>query len=78
MTTLPCMWTLIDPEANKARWYYMTTSKDLFGDTVLIRRWGRINRRGQERFETFESDEALEKAVHQIIKRRLQHGYRPS
>ena len=75
MTTLPCTFTLIDPDTNKARWYYINTATDLFGETVLIKRWGRIGRIGQEKLEWFESSTALKAEINTTIRRRLRNGY---
>lgn len=75
MTTLPCTFTLIDPDTNKARWYYINTATDLFGETVLIKRWGRIGRTGQEKLEWFESSTALKAEINTTIRRRLRNGY---
>ena len=75
MTTLPCTFTVIDPDTNKARWYYINTATDLFGETVLIKRWGRIGRTGQEKLEWFESSTALKAEINTTIRRRLRNGY---
>ena len=77
MTMKPIIlhWQLIDPETNKARWYSLATSKDLWGNTVLIKRWGRINRRGQEKLEWFNDAKSLRVAIQKTHKRRLNHQY---
>lgn len=75
MTSLPCTFTLIDPDTNKARWYYIDTATDLFGETVLIKRWGRIGRTGQEKLEWFDDLNLLENEVKSIMQRRKRHGY---
>lgn len=75
MTDLPCTFTLIDADTNKARWYYIDTATDLFGETVLVKRWGRIGRTGQEKLEWFDDLKALEDAIDYITRRRLQHKY---
>ncbi len=68
-------WQLIDPSTNKARWYSLTTSKDLWGNTVLIKRWGRINRIGQQQFEWFDDEESLLRAIQTTHQKRMQHQY---
>lgn len=76
MTALPCTFTLIDPDTNKARWYYINTSTDLFGETVLIKRWGRMGRNGQEKLEWFHDPKVLQREIELVSRRRLQHGYK--
>jgi hypothetical protein len=39
----------VDAEATVARFYALMIEHDLFGRVVLVRRWGRIGRRGRER-----------------------------
>ena len=38
---------LIDPEANKWRFYSLDIQPDLFGGWSLVREWGRIGRHGK-------------------------------
>ncbi len=68
-------WQLIDPITNKARWYSLTISKDLWGNMVLIKRWGRINRIGQQQFEWFDDEESLLRTIQTTHQRRIQHQY---
>lgn len=75
MKALNLHWQLIDPTTNKARWYSLTTSQDLWGNTVLIKRWGRINRRGQEKLEWFNNAESLRVAIQKTHQRRFKHQY---
>ncbi|WP_026031296.1 WGR domain-containing protein, partial [Sinorhizobium meliloti] len=43
----------IDTTKNMARFYAMSIEPDLFGGSALVRRWGRIGTRGQERIDLF-------------------------
>jgi len=36
-----------DPSRNMARFYALSIERDLLGDTVAVRRWGRIGTHGQ-------------------------------
>lgn len=54
----------IDATGNMARVYEISIEPDLFGGSALVRRWGRIRTRGQERVHLFEDD-------HQAISRFL-------
>lgn len=40
-----------DTTKNMARFYAMSIEPDLFGGSALVRRWGRIGTRGQERID---------------------------
>ena len=46
----------IDTTKNMARFYAMSIEPDLFGGSALVRRWGRIGTRGQERIDLFTDD----------------------
>jgi predicted DNA-binding WGR domain protein len=53
-----------DPTCNMARYYVLSFETSLFDDASLIREWGRIGQRGQNRIELYETQsmavEALE------------------
>ena len=44
-----------DPTCNMARYYVLSIEPSLFGDTSLIRQWGRIGKPGQTRIELYET-----------------------
>ncbi len=46
----------IDTTKNIARFYAMSIEPDLFGGSALVRHWGRIGTRGQERIDLFTDD----------------------
>lgn len=49
----------IDNSCNMARFYARSIECSLFGESILIRRWGRIGTHGQRREEWFRaSDDA--------------------
>lgn len=53
-----------DPASNMARFYVLTIEPTLFGDTALVREWGRLGQRGRRRMDLFagrvQAVEALE------------------
>ena len=65
----------VDPERNMARFYVLSLMPTLFGETSVIRTWGRIGSRGQEKMETFDSGDTAAKARAALARRRLQRGY---
>lgn len=46
----------VEATRNMARFYALSIEPDLFGGSALVRRWGRIGTRGQERFHLFKDD----------------------
>lgn len=65
----------IDPHRNMARFYRLDIVPDLFGGVVLVRNWGRIGGRGQERCKWFaQSDDAMREQA-AWIRRKTRRGY---
>lgn len=56
-----------DCTCNVARFYVLTIEPSLFGDTALVRAWGRMGSFGRQRLDLYgsagEAGEALETAV---------------
>ena len=66
----------VDPAENRHRFYDLTWQPTLFGDGALVRTWGRQGQPGTTR-ATFYPDRTCAVAeVRQVVRRRLQHGYR--
>ena len=66
----------VDPAENRHRFYDLTWQPTFFGDGALVRTWGRQGQPGTSR-ATFYPDRACAAAeVRQVVRRRLQHGYR--
>ncbi|PTD94918.1 hypothetical protein C9439_00035, partial [archaeon SCG-AAA382B04] len=42
MEKLIASWRSVKPEENRFRFYSISLGKDLWGDEVLVKRWGRI------------------------------------
>ena len=65
-----------DPAENRHRFYDLTWQPTRFGEGALVRTWGRQGQPGTSR-ATFYPDRACAAAeVRQLVRRRLQHGYR--
>ena len=46
----------IDRGRNMARFYSIAVERDLFGQVVLVRRWGRINSAGRTRLDEYRGE----------------------
>src|SRR5450756_561349 len=66
----------VDPDKNRYRFYTLSWQPSLFGGLALVRSWGRIGTSGRSRAIFFADQEGAQKAVEEIMKRRMAHGYR--
>jgi len=66
----------VDPRRNRARFYALHWQPLLWGGAALIRSWGRIGTRGREQVLLHADRPRIDAAVHQLVTRRLRHGYR--
>lgn len=66
-----------DPAKNMARYYAMDISLDLFGQTCLTRRWGRIGSSGQRRVHHFAQEGDAVRLFLDIARLKRARGYRP-
>lgn len=66
----------IDPGRNRARFYSLTISRTLFGEPVLIRRWGRIGTTGQGAETLFPTPRDAIRALRRAARKRRARGYR--
>ena len=64
-----------DPDRNMARYYRLDIVPDLFGGVVLVRNWGRIGHRGQERQHWFQDRAAALKEQAAWARRKQRRGY---
>jgi predicted DNA-binding WGR domain protein len=64
-----------DPTCNMARYYVLSIEPSLFGDTTLIREWGRIGQPGQRRIELYESRTDAVEALETWLQRKRRRGY---
>jgi len=64
-----------DPRVNMARFYGLSLETSLFGDTLLVRQWGRIGARGRTRFDWFDSPAAAAAELARIALTKMRRGY---
>lgn len=67
----------IDPSKNMARYYALSIEPNLFGETSLVRRWGRIGSRGQQKIHVFDSEAKAVDLLLTLLRRKRSRGYRP-
>lgn len=63
------------PERNMARFYVMQVEAGLFGDSQLLRRWGRIGARGREIRSHYPSRDQARAALGLWLAAKLKRGY---
>jgi predicted DNA-binding WGR domain protein len=61
-----------DPARNMARYYVLTIEPTLFGDTALVREWGRLGRR---RLDLFAGRVQAVEALEAWLVRKARRGY---
>jgi predicted DNA-binding WGR domain protein len=68
----------IDASRNLARYSTLAIEPTLFGETAVLRSWGRIGWRGGERTDVFGTEQ--EAMVHflDLVRRKRRKGYRPT
>jgi predicted DNA-binding WGR domain protein len=62
-----------DPARNMARFYVLRSS--LFGDTALVREWGRLGQRGRRRLDLFAGRVQAVEALEAWLVRKARRGY---
>ena len=65
----------IMPETNTRRFYRLSVSADLFGNTILTREWGRIGTRGQSLVESYHDEGAAISALMKRAAVKRRRGY---
>lgn len=68
----------IDPAKNMSRFYAVSVDRDLFGNLLLVRRWGRIGRAGQSKSVVAGSIAAAAEEIARIADAKVRRGYAPS
>ena len=58
--------------------YVLSIEETLFGDTALVREWGRIGTAGRRRLDLFERRAQASEALELWLGRKVRRGYRPS
>jgi predicted DNA-binding WGR domain protein len=64
-----------DPTCNMARYYVLSIEPSLFGETTLVREWGRIGRPGQRKIELYENQSRAIEALETWLQRKGRRGY---
>lgn len=66
----------IDPSKNMARYYTLYLQQTLFGETSLVRCWGRIGARGQETIDVFADEREPIGLFLRIAHQKRSRGYK--
>jgi predicted DNA-binding WGR domain protein len=66
-----------DPARNMARYYVLSIEPSLFGDTALVRQWGRQGRNGRQRIELFRARAHAIETLEAWFARKIRRGYIP-
>ena len=64
-----------DESRNMRRFYRLNIQRDLFGEWIMTREWGRIGRRGQLKTESFHSEEEAVEALRIHFRKKSKRGY---
>ena len=67
----------MDASRNMARFYAMSIDETLFGQTCLIRRWGRIGTRGRMVQHLFDEEREAVRLFLELLRSKRKRGYRP-
>lgn len=65
-----------DDTQNMARFYAIEIQPTLFGDVMLVRRWGRIGTKGQSLRDWFEVAPAAKAERRRLVAAKQRRGYR--
>lgn len=65
----------VDPAVNMRRFYVLSLENSLFGDILLVRRWGRIGTHGRVRFDWFDNPAEAANALTRIASVKARRGY---
>ena len=66
----------INPARNERRFYALSVERDLLGETVLVRAWGRIGTAGRVAIEAHPNEDAATQAMQKAIGLKARRGYR--
>ncbi|WP_131120219.1 WGR domain-containing protein [Lichenihabitans psoromatis] len=65
----------IDDASNMARCYVLSVEQTMFGDTALVREWGRIGVSCRRSLDLYEHDATAKVALSAWLKRKARRGY---
>jgi predicted DNA-binding WGR domain protein len=66
----------VNPAINMRRFYSLSVERDLLGQTVLVKAWGRIGKPGRVALEPHDTEEAATHAMKKTISLKVKRGYR--
>jgi predicted DNA-binding WGR domain protein len=66
----------VNPAINMRRFYSLSVERDLLGQTVLVKAWGRIGKPGRVALEPFPNEEAADKELRRVVSVKVRRGYR--
>ncbi|MBS3792158.1 WGR domain-containing protein [Candidatus Bipolaricaulota bacterium] len=75
MEKIIASWRSVKPEENRFRFYSISLGEDLWGEEVLVKRWGRIGERKRENYIWPDSHQELINLIDDIKEDRNNHGY---
>jgi predicted DNA-binding WGR domain protein len=64
-----------DPEQGRARFFSLMIERDLFGTIRLVRNWGLVGSKGQEKVEIFADETKAAQALEGWASAQRQKGY---
>lgn len=67
--------TRVRPAKNERRFYAVAITTDLFGNTHLLRNWGRLGTGGRLRFDLYDSRPAAQAAGEKLLRAKQSRGY---
>jgi predicted DNA-binding WGR domain protein len=67
----------IELEKNMARFYTLAVQPTLFGEVALVRSWGRIGTRGQQKVHVFNQEKHAVGLFLELLHEKRNGGYRP-
>ncbi len=65
-----------DDSSNMARYYVLSVQQTVFGESALVREWGRIGARGRRRLDVYSSAAEAGEALDAWLARKVRRGYR--
>ena len=67
--------TSVDATSNRHRVYVLAWRPTLWGETTLVRTWGRRDRPGRSRTTVYADRDSARAEIRRLLRRRLRHGY---